>query len=155
MKAGFSLDLELDIARLANGFGLLHLPKMPELRGKMIDGFQNADVDINSIPYLDKTREKQRKLKLKEENEQEKRSGKDKYTNKSWSKDKEKKAKRQVRKEKKNLTRKRKIEGHKFDDKEVDELSKEIGLMKKLKKRKITKEQFDLAVKDDIDETLS
>ena len=150
------MDLELDIARLANGFGLLHLPKMPELKGKVIDGFQKADVDLKSIPYLDKTREKQRQLKLKEESEEGKRSGNDKYKNRSWSKDKERKAKKQIRKEKKkNLNRKRKIEGHKFDDKEVDELSKEIGLMKKLKKRKITKEQFELAVKDDFDEKLS
>jgi len=146
---------ELDIAMLANGFGLLHLPKMPELKGKVIDGFHKADVDVNQIPYLDKKREKQRQLNLKEGKQLKKKSSSDTFKNKSWSKEKEKKTKRQIKKEKKNLKRKRNIEGHKFDDEDVDELSKEICLIKKFKKGKITKEQFDLAVKDDFDEIVS
>ena len=155
IKQFSSLNLELDIAMLANGFGLLHLPKMPELKGKVIDGFHKADVDVNQIPYLDKKREKQRQLNLKEGKQLKKKSSSDTFKNKSWSKEKEKKTKRQIKKEKKNLKRKRNIEGHKFDDEDVDELSKEICLIKKFKKGKITKEQFDLAVKDDFDEIVS
>ena len=153
MTIVFSFDfLELDIGKLANGFGLLQLPKMPELKGKVIDGFRKADVDLTKIPYLDKAREKQRQMKLKEGGKEEKKSNDDKYKNKSWSKEKDKRAKRQIRKEKKqNLKRKRNIEGHKFNDEDVDELSKEIGLMKKLKRGKITKEQFELAMKDEND----
>ena len=147
--------LELDLAKLASGFGLLHLPKMPELKGKVIDGFQKADIDIQSIPYLDKKREEQRQLKLKEGSQVEKRPGNSKYKNNSWSKNKEQKAKRQLRKEKKKNLKRKRNEGHTFNDDEVEELSKEIGLMKKLKKGKISKEQFNLAVNDEFEETIS
>lgn len=144
----------MDIGDLANGFGLLQLPKMPELKGKVIDKFHKTDVDLKSIPYLDKAREKQRQQKLKEaegERKEEKKMN-DKFKNKSWSKEKDKKIKKQMRKEKKKeLKRKRCVTGHKFDDDEVDELAKEVRLMKKLKRGKISKDQFDIAVKDEED----
>eukprot|EP00795_Rhopilema_esculentum_P015125 gene15125-6311_t len=148
---------ELDIGQLANGFGLLHLPKMPEIKRGVIDGFQNTDVDINSIPYIDKTREKQRRLKLNEKEEKKDMNDKDfKHKDKSWSREREKKVKKQLRKEKKeNLKRKRGFAGHKFDDDDVDELNREVGLMKKLKKGKITKEEFDIAINDVVDDDLT
>ena len=43
---------DMNIGRLASGFGLLKIPKMPELRGKVITDFQGTPVDINTIPYL-------------------------------------------------------------------------------------------------------
>lgn len=148
-----ALLTEVDIGKLANGFGLLQLPKMPELKGKVIGGFKKREIDVKSIPYKDKTRERQRQMKLKEGNEKEmKKSNIEQFKNKSWSKEKEKQAKRKVKKEKKNdLKRKRNITGYKFDDDEVDELSKEVRLMKKLKRGKITKDEFEIAVKDEND----
>ncbi|XP_022096212.1 ATP-dependent RNA helicase DDX55-like isoform X2 [Acanthaster planci] len=42
---------DLDFARLARGFALLRMPKMPELKGKTFPDFQTLDVDYSAIPY--------------------------------------------------------------------------------------------------------
>lgn len=43
---------ELDLYKLGKGFGLLHMPKMPELRS---DKYKNlapfVDEDVSKIPY--------------------------------------------------------------------------------------------------------
>ena len=142
----------MDIGKLATGFGLLQLPKMPELKGKKIEGFKNADTDINSIPYQDKTREKQRQSRIAKEKEFGPKSTLQRK-DKSWSREKDRKSKKLQRKEKKeNLKRKRNNVKHNFNDEDLDELSREVGLMKKLKKGKISKDEFDLAIKDNDDE---
>ena len=43
---------DLNFGRLATGFGLLKLPKMPELKGKNISDFEELEIDFNSIPYM-------------------------------------------------------------------------------------------------------
>lgn len=43
--------VDLDIAKLANGFGLLRLPIMPELKGKTFPDFVPVDIDYDKIPY--------------------------------------------------------------------------------------------------------
>ena len=148
--------VDIDIGKLANGFGLIRLPKMPELKKMSSDSFTPSDIDIDSIPYLDKQREKQRQLKLK----QGKQEGAtntpsnrtDRFKNdQSWSKSKEKKIKKEKRKARKeNLKRKR--EETEFDEDDLYELSREVNLMKKLRRGKISKEQFQKAVKDDYDD---
>ena len=40
---------ELDLVKLAISFGLLHLPKMPEIK-KTLE-YPSLDIDYNSIPY--------------------------------------------------------------------------------------------------------
>ena len=151
-QAIIRLISDLDIAKLATGFGLLQLPKMPELKGKKIEGFKNADIDINTIPYQDKTREKQRQTRIAKEKEIGPKSTFQRK-DKSWSREKDRKSKKLQRKEKKEtLKRKRENVKHNFDDEDLDELSREVGLMKKLKKGKISKEEFDLAIKDNDDE---
>ena len=50
MYAPFISDL--DVAALARGYGLLHLPSMPELKGRKFPDFVSTDVDYESIPYL-------------------------------------------------------------------------------------------------------
>lgn len=42
---------DLDIVKLATGFGLLWLPKMPELRGKTFPDFIPEDIDASTIAY--------------------------------------------------------------------------------------------------------
>ena len=58
---------ELDLCRLAYGtYALLHLPKMPELKGKDMSGFIPFDISVEDIPYKDKLKKRQEeKLKLK------------------------------------------------------------------------------------------
>lgn len=42
---------DLDFGRLAVGFGLLTLPKMPELKNRKTDFFQPVNIDLNLITY--------------------------------------------------------------------------------------------------------
>ncbi|CAH8631045.1 unnamed protein product [Heterobilharzia americana] len=53
---------KLDFGRLANGFGLLQLPAMPELRTGNTSGFNPSNVDISKLTYRDKSVAKQREL---------------------------------------------------------------------------------------------
>lgn len=48
-------------------YGLLQLPKMPELKNRDLSDFPEIpDLELNSIPYRNKIREEQRLQKLKE-----------------------------------------------------------------------------------------
>jgi len=65
---------ELDLGRLASAFGLMRLPKMPELKKADMSNFDDpkadvGDVDIDAIKYKDKAREKLRRRKQEEEEE--------------------------------------------------------------------------------------
>ncbi|KAF8600916.1 DEAD-domain-containing protein [Ceratobasidium sp. AG-I] len=53
---------DLNLVGVAKSFGLIRLPKMPELASR--DGWTELEIDWDSIPYLDKTREAQRQTAL-------------------------------------------------------------------------------------------
>ncbi|KAI9500001.1 P-loop containing nucleoside triphosphate hydrolase protein, partial [Coemansia spiralis] len=55
---------ELPIIEVAKGFALLHLPSMPELRGRPTGRFVRYEIDTDTIPYVDNKRETQRLAKL-------------------------------------------------------------------------------------------
>ncbi|GAB4831981.1 DEAD-box ATP-dependent RNA helicase 18 [Ancistrocladus abbreviatus] len=58
---------ELEIGKLAMGYGLLQLPSMPEVKHHSLstEGFSPVeDVNLEEIKYKDKSREKQRKRNL-------------------------------------------------------------------------------------------
>ncbi|XP_057297011.1 ATP-dependent RNA helicase DDX55-like [Hydractinia symbiolongicarpus] len=140
---------ELDVPKLATGFGLVHLPKMPELRDMNLLEFKASDVKPENIRFKDKVREKQRKLKLEKqklEPVQEKLFPK---KTESWSKKKEKIEKKQERKEKKKQKRKLTEEEELSDNNDIDNLLREARLLKKLKKGKISEEQFQTEVNDE------
>ncbi|XP_013401192.1 ATP-dependent RNA helicase DDX55 isoform X2 [Lingula anatina] len=143
---------ELDIAKLAKGFGLLQLPKMPELKGKTFPDFIPDPVDLMTIPYKDKSREKQRQEHLKIYHQTGVFPGKKVKIHKKetvpWSKQKNRKEKKKQRKEVKEQ-RKRKME---FNDEELDELEKDAKLVKKLKRKKITEKEFNHKFDDLSDE---
>ncbi|XP_013889847.1 ATP-dependent RNA helicase DDX55 [Austrofundulus limnaeus] len=130
---------DLDFASLARGFAMIRLPKMPELRGKSLPDFTETEVDTDSIRYKDKNREKQRKkmlIELKEKgsaNLPKKRFIK----NKAWSKQKSKKERR------KKLAAKRKHNEGSDVDGDMKELLDDTRLLKKLKKGKISEEDFE------------
>ncbi|XP_053327965.1 ATP-dependent RNA helicase DDX55 [Spea bombifrons] len=128
---------DLDFSSLARGFGLLKMPRMPELRGKDLSDFVPAFVHTDSIPYKDKHREKQRQKML----QQRKETGETRRTftkNKSWSKQKARKEKR-----KKVALKRKNHEGSDVDEQDVDELLQDTRLLKRLKKGKITEEEFE------------
>ena len=43
---------DLDLVGVAKSFGLLRLPRMPELKDVNRDGWQDADVDVSCFPHL-------------------------------------------------------------------------------------------------------
>ncbi|KAK3387535.1 P-loop containing nucleoside triphosphate hydrolase protein [Podospora didyma] len=55
---------DLDWLDLAKGWGLLELPKMPELRALDIDRSLGLGIDTESIAYVEKAREKKRQEEL-------------------------------------------------------------------------------------------
>lgn len=57
---------DLDWLDLAKQYGLVQLPKMAELKGLEIDRTLGLDIDVNSIAYKDKVREKKRQAALVE-----------------------------------------------------------------------------------------
>ncbi|KAK9886414.1 hypothetical protein WA026_016693 [Henosepilachna vigintioctopunctata] len=142
----------LPLGAMASSYGLLQLPKMPELKNRDICDFQACDVDINSIPYKDKQREKLRLQKLEEY----KRTGnwpglKQKFFKKPttpWSKTKELKEQKKVRKTKRKQSNMAKTSGLKkrkkaISQEDIDEIARDISLLKKFKKKKISEEEFD------------
>uniref|UniRef100_A0A2K5EHV9 ATP-dependent RNA helicase n=1 Tax=Aotus nancymaae TaxID=37293 RepID=A0A2K5EHV9_AOTNA len=131
---------DLDFASLARGFALLRMPKMPELRGKQFPDFVPVDINTDTIPFKDKIREKQRQKLLKQQRKEKTENDKRRkfIKNKAWSKQKAKKEK----KKKMNEKRKRE-EGSDIEDEDMEELLNDTRLLKKLKKGKITEEEFE------------
>ncbi|KAG5272480.1 hypothetical protein AALO_G00166010 [Alosa alosa] len=129
---------DLDFATLARGFALLRMPKMPELRGKSFPDFQEEAVDTDTIRFKDKQREKQRQKKIAEQKEKPEIPRKSFIKNKAWSKQNNKKEKR-----KKNAAKRKRTEGSDVEDEDMAELLSDTRLLKKLKKGKISTEDFD------------
>lgn len=157
---------ELDICKLAYGFGLLHLPKMPELKDLDTSQFSPMSVNTEQIRFQDKRREKQRqealtrkKLETAVENEMEK---KEKFAKRvqteSWSKKKDQKTRKEERAEKKQRKRNWQTtestnNDRNEDDKDFDDLLNEGRLLKKLKKGKITESEFCEKIKEDLSDS--
>ncbi|KAM6165190.1 ATP-dependent RNA helicase DDX55 isoform 2-T2 [Erethizon dorsatum] len=131
---------DLDFASLARGFALLRMPRMPELKGKQFPDFVPVDVNTDTIPFKDKAREKQRqKLLEQQRKEKTENEGRRKFIkNKAWSKQKAKKER------KKKMNEKRKMEeGPDIEDEDMEELLNDTRLLKRLKKGKITEDEFE------------
>ena len=127
------------------GFGLLKVPKMPELKGKEITNFTATDIDVQAIQYKDKNREKQRQKRLSDGLGSEPHAKKRKFCKQSdaWSKKKERKIKQEKRKARREHQKLQRKQKHTFDQDELDDLAKEANLIKKLKRGKITKVEFE------------
>lgn len=149
---------DLPFGAMAVAYGLLSLPKMPELKSQDISDFSEVEsFDINAIPYKDKQREAARKVKLQTYKAtgtwpSHKLKQKVFKTSEPWSKTKlmkeEKKQRRLKRKQVKELKKakneppkKKKRKG--ISEEDMAELAKDIALMKKLKKKKISDDDFD------------
>lgn len=103
---------DLDWRDLAQGWGLLELPKMPELRKLDVDRSLGLGIDTESIAFLDKKREKKRQIELAEwkeakthraESEPQVRSGRKK--NEAWSAKHDREEVKAARREKKRRKR--------------------------------------------------
>ncbi|EPT06063.1 hypothetical protein FOMPIDRAFT_1034044 [Fomitopsis schrenkii] len=160
---------DLDLVGVAKCFGLLRLPRMPELDKVSRDGWLDADIDWNTYAYADKQREAKRLGELetqkisKEELMQRRRERVEKKkANAAWSNKvvkKEVKVKRQVKKDKKRESLKESTTEQVLGEKreraasdEVDEdameddwgeLAREERMAKKVKKGLVSQDAFD------------
>eukprot|EP01029_Cantina_marsupialis_P016259 TRINITY_DN361_c0_g2_i1.p1 TRINITY_DN361_c0_g2~~TRINITY_DN361_c0_g2_i1.p1 ORF type:complete len:636 (+),score=208.08 TRINITY_DN361_c0_g2_i1:77-1984(+) len=128
---------KLDLAGLAKLFGLLRLPKMPELKEARI-AFKGHPIDTDTISYKNKTREEQRQQKLDRMRKQKARKEELKQKLKAKGLDPDKKTKAPQKKKKANKKRKR----HVIRQAEWDDLAREERLAKKLKQGRITDAEF-------------
>ncbi|KAL1128897.1 hypothetical protein AAG570_013431 [Ranatra chinensis] len=140
---------DLDFGGLATAFGLLRLPKMPELKGAQDVEFEAAEIDLNSIGYKNAGKEESRLKKLEIYKEtghwpSNKKVIRAKQTV-PWSKARQAVEERKERRAKKKLYRKKKQEEGKTKTKrkrkgitaeELKELEENISLLKKMKKDK-------------------
>lgn len=137
----------LNFGKMATSFGLLKMPRMPELRGITITDFVPVKMDFNTIAYQDKQKEKSRLQKLDTYKETGSWPGMKLHKPKqeSWSQTKEKKAKKKKKNEKKR-------KGHQFTQEDLDDLEEDFRMIKKLKKGKIKNKDFDKHFGCEVDE---
>lgn len=149
---------DLNLSKLAMGFGLLKLPKMPELKAqKENNTFIEEDMDWDAFKYTDKMREAKRLRELKEYQDklaQSKPAVQKKKANTAWSEKTDAKERKMVRKEKKQAkkeflkkqaqeeieNKKRQLEEEKED---WEELAEEERMFKKVRKGRMDKSAFE------------
>ena len=136
----------LDLGHLATSFCLLRLPKMPELRDhKKLKHFVSAgpEVDIYSIPYLDKPREAARQKRLAAELAAGGKNAKQiKAEQRKADQIRRQKERRQIAIEKGRNPDKKRGRNARIVD-EWEDLAKEERLYKKLRRKKITKTEYE------------
>ena len=139
---------ELELARLAKSLGLLRLPRMKEIRKapkSSLKGFTESTVNPDTVPFLDKAREKQRLRGLAEEAAR-------RAANPEAAADSRKEREKRKREEaaavaakaqnEKRLTATKRRQMEAQDD--FDDLDDDYRALKKWKKGKISEEEFDL-----------
>uniref|UniRef100_UPI00358E8ABD ATP-dependent RNA helicase DDX55 isoform X2 n=1 Tax=Myxine glutinosa TaxID=7769 RepID=UPI00358E8ABD len=155
---------DLDFGGLARGFALLRLPWMPELRGRPVPDFEPETMDLNTIKYRDKHRERQRQDQLSEHarKEEESRDNGEEVDKKRdlarvrrrnnqnavpWSKQKRRRERRKKRVAKRNADEGvLELEG----DSDLDELIRDTRLLKRLKRGQISREEFEEQIEGDV-----
>jgi len=131
---------KIPIGFVATSYGLLRIPRMKEILGKHWEGFVQSKIHKDLVPFKDPEREERRLIKLKEQKENKK------LQREKEEEEKEKKKKQRAL-EKANLKNRTRTEKRKAKRRasamEWDELQGEERLTKKLKKGKITPEQYE------------
>eukprot|EP01147_Barroeca_monosierra_P008192 gene8192-10144_t len=164
-KCNYLLKLSaLDLGMLANGFGLLDLPSMPELKkAKSVKNFIASTIDTSTITFKDSHREKQRQENLKRKQDKvpdsnfdaKRAKQKQRQKNEAWSKQKERLKKKYARAAKKEKIAQEKhnsmVKTLLENEQEWEDLAREARLRKKLKRGKITQKQFQEMVGEDAD----
>ncbi|OSX64176.1 hypothetical protein POSPLADRAFT_1179798 [Postia placenta MAD-698-R-SB12] len=162
---------DLDLVGVAKSFGLLRLPRMPELTDVSRNGWEDADVDWSAYAYAEKAREAKRLAAAAEQTrstaegaERKAERLEQKKANAAWSNKLTRKEEQLKRKEKKDRKRKwqkehqepvaiggsaTKKRGSEEDGSDVDdgddweELAREERMAKKVKRGAVSQEVFD------------
>ena len=138
---------ELELARLARSLGLLRLPRMKEIRKapkSSLKGFTESSVNPDAVPFEDRAREKQRQRALAEEAA---RRAANPEANADSRNEREKRKREEAAaaaakaQHEKRLTAAKRRQVEAQDD--FDDLDDDYRALKKLKKGKISEEEFD------------
>lgn len=148
---------DLNLGRIATGYGLLKMPLMPELKNVNSSDFvgPKETIDFSTIGYKNKEKEASRKRKLEVYQETGQWPGavkKFQRKTEAWSQAKQrktemkaKKVERKGKKQLKNATstepKKKKGKGG-YTKEDIEELANDIAMFKKLKRKKISDEEF-------------
>jgi ATP-dependent RNA helicase DDX55/SPB4 len=133
---------DFDWYDLGQAWGLLRLPRMPELKGYDGDTSLGRDIDLDQIPYADKSREKRRLQEMQEVKENDSNDDRHKKPpskeSKAWSKnlelkqDREKRrGKRAWKKEKERIERM--TEGERDRERETEKMILQVQRQNELK----------------------
>ena len=151
---------DLDLGKVATNYGLLQLPKMPEMKDCFKETFlgPEKEVNVNKLVYKDKQKQESYLNKVKIYEETGEWKGKKQNFKKgsipwemSQQQKTERKESRKKRKEQK-LKKKEQLESgvplekkrkNKFSKEDLEELANDIKTLKNFKKRKITEAEFD------------
>ena len=132
---------DLDWPQLGHAWGLLRLPKMPELKKASIDRSLGVDVDLDTYAYKDKTREQHRLEELEKHEagirtgpapEGGRKSKEERRKESAWSLKKDAKNTREARREKKETRR----EKERIGKMNEVELEKEMELQRMIEEVK-------------------
>ncbi|XP_073823632.1 probable ATP-dependent RNA helicase DDX55 homolog [Musca autumnalis] len=158
---------DVDLGKAATGYGLLQMPRMPELKTLKADNFigPTFEVDITKLKYKNPQKEMARleKVKTYEETGQWPGKKKHKKATESWELTKKAKMDAKTKKELRKAKRQRKkadeaANGPKtkkrkpqYTQEDLDELANDLRLFKRLKKNKISEEDFnkEMGLEDD------
>lgn len=133
---------ELDWEDLGKGWGLLKLPKMPELKRWEGDKSLGLNVDFQMYAYKDKQRETLRQQALNErDSNPELKAKNSKEKRKAWSDKLDQQAVREKRRDKKRTRREREKWEH-MTPAEKEEQKKLEEMIEQVKRRKIEEDQF-------------
>lgn len=131
--------LDLDVVNLAHSFGLLRLPKMPELKDRDLSGFRKSKINTADIPFKDAKLEKARreKRKLRQQQAEEVKNRK-----LQKSKPKQQTEDSKVVDDENNVSSATKIDRKRFKD-DNETMLEDYKNLKKFKKGKISEKEFD------------
>lgn len=153
---------DLDLGKIATSYGLLKLPKMPEMKDTFLETFQSPykNIDLNTLQYKDKQKQASYDKKLEIYQETGEWPGKKIHKKKTiaWENAKKERVEkkelkkrrqdaRKLKKEKKMQTNgddtREKKRKNKFTEDDIMELKRDIASIKKFKKQKITQAELD------------
>ncbi|CAD6995588.1 unnamed protein product [Ceratitis capitata] len=147
---------DLDLGKVATSYGLLQMPRMPELKNRESTNFigPKCEVDISKLTYKNPQKESQRLEKLKIYEVSGEWPGKKKFKKRTeaWEQTKKAKMDTKTKKELRKAKKQRKIENDvnkpkkrkpQYTQEDLDELANDIRLFKRLKRNKISEEDFD------------
>jgi ATP-dependent RNA helicase DDX55/SPB4 len=134
---------DLDWAELANAWGLLRLPSMPELRKWDGDRRLGLNIDLKKYAYKDHQREKHRleELGAAENGEAKEVRSNKKQKTEAWSGKKEQKAEREVKRERRAAKREA-LKTKKMTPTEIDEKKELEKMIAQVRKGAVKDEQF-------------